>query len=102
MSLDLLEEARDIARMRVAVYQQRVARYYNRKVHARQYDVRNLVLRLILPGAHMTSNGTLGPNLEDPFIVKENLGNRAYHLANMDGAILPPAWNAEHLRLYYQ
>ena len=61
-SLDLLEEARDVARMRVVVYQQRVARYYNRKVHARHYNVRNLVLHLILPGAHMASDGTLGPN----------------------------------------
>ena len=100
--MDLLEEARDTARVRVAVYQQRVVRYYNRKVHARQYNVGNLVLRLILPGARMTSNDTLGSNWEDPFIVKENLGNRAYHLASLDGIILPRGWNVEHLRPYYQ
>ena len=101
-SLDLLEEARGTARMRVVVYQQRVARYYNKKVHARQYNVKNLVLRLTLPGARVMSDGTLGPNWEGPFIVKENLGNGAYHLANMDRAILPRAWNTKHLRPYYQ
>jgi len=31
-SLDLLEEPRGIARMRVAIYQEKVAWYYNRKV----------------------------------------------------------------------
>ena len=101
-NLDLLEEARNAAHVKVVVYQQRVARYYNRKVHAQQYNVENLVLRLILPGARIVSDGTLGPNWEGPFIVKENLGNGAYHLVNMDGAILPRAWNAEHLRPYYQ
>ena len=101
-SLDLLEEARNVAHMRVAVYQQRVARYYNRRVHARQYNVRNLVLRLILPGSHVTSDGTLGPNWEGPFIIRENLGNVVYHLASMGGAILPRAWNAEYLHPYYQ
>ena len=48
------------------------------------------------------SDGTLGPNWEGPFIVKENLGNGAYYLENMDGAILPRAWNADYLRPYYQ
>ena len=31
-NLGLLEEARELARMRVASYQQRVTRYYNRRV----------------------------------------------------------------------
>ena len=61
-SLDLLEEARDIACIRVTIYQQRMARYYNRKVHTRHYKVRDRVLRLILPGARKTSEVTLGPN----------------------------------------
>ena len=89
ISLDLLEEARDVARMRLAVYQHRVARYYNKRDHAQQYNIGNLVLHLILPGFRMTSDGMLGPNWEGPFIIKENLGNGAYHLASMGGAILP-------------
>ena len=100
-SLDLAEEAREAARMRVAVYQQRVARYYNKKVRARSYKVGDLVLRIVLPGARKASDGVLGPNWEGPYLIKQDLKNGAYHLANMDGSELPRAWNAEHLRPYY-
>lgn len=31
-NLDLLDEARELARIRMAIYQQRITRYYNRKV----------------------------------------------------------------------
>jgi len=88
--------------MRVAIYQQRVARYYKKKVQVRHYNVGDLVLHLILPGAHKASDSTLGLNWEGPFVIKEDLGNRVYHLANMDGAILPHVWNVEHLHPYFQ
>ncbi|XP_052177535.1 uncharacterized protein LOC127791591 [Diospyros lotus] len=101
-NLDLLEEARDTARLRIAIYQQRVARYYNRKVRVRWYKLGDRVLRLVLIGARKASDGTLGPNWERPFVIHEDLGNGAYHLANMDGAVLLRAWNAEHLRPYHQ
>ena len=100
-NLDLLEEARETTRLRMATYQRRVARYYNRRVRIRCYRVGDLVLRLILPGARKASYGTLGPNWEGPYIIKENLGNGAYHLANTNGAKVPRAWNAEHLRPYF-
>ena len=61
-SLDLLEEVRDTARIKIAIYQQRVARYYNRKVRVRYCNVGDLVLRLILPRARKASDDTLGPN----------------------------------------
>ena len=41
-SLDLLEEVRDIAHMRVTVYQQRVVRYYNRMVLSLTLQCRRL------------------------------------------------------------
>ena len=88
-SLDLLEEAREIARMRMATYQKWVARYYNRRVRVRCYSVGDPMLCLVLLGARKANDETLGPNWEGPYIIKENLGNRAYHLANMDGVILP-------------
>ena len=50
----------------------------------------------------MASDGTLGPNWEGTFIIKGNLRNRAYHLANMDGNILSRAWNVEYHHPYYQ
>ena len=48
-SLDMLEERREKAQMRVAVYQQRAARYYNSRVRERMFRVGDLVLRKVLP-----------------------------------------------------
>ena len=100
-SLDLVEEMRDDAQIRIAVYQRRVARFYNRKVRTRRFKTGDLVLRLILPAARKAGEGTLGPNWEGPYIVKESLQNGAYHLTSMEGALVPRAWNAENLRPYF-
>ena len=56
------------------------------------------MLCLVFPRARKASDGTLGSNWKGPYIIKGKLGNEAYHLENMDGAILPRAWNEEHLR----
>ncbi|KAL5773648.1 hypothetical protein ACOSP7_013286 [Xanthoceras sorbifolium] len=101
-SLDLIEERRDAARLRVAVYKQMVVRYYNRKVKPRHFKKGDLVLMLLLPGARNPQEGALGPNWECPYIVDEDLGNGAYHLMNVNGARVPHAWNAKHLCKYYQ
>lgn len=60
------------------------------------------MMRLILLGAHKASDRALGSNWEGLYIIKENLDNGAYHLEDMNGVILPLAWNAEHLRPYFR
>ncbi|KAL5767661.1 hypothetical protein ACOSQ2_014444 [Xanthoceras sorbifolium] len=100
-SLDLVEEKRDAARLRVVVYQQRVAKYYNRKVRPRVFKKGDLVLKLLLLGARNPQEGALGPNWEGPYVVDEDLDNEAYHLVNVNGARVPQIWNAKHLRKYY-
>jgi ribonuclease HI len=47
IDLDLLDEVRDQAEARTRVYQQRMARYYNRRVKHREFKVGDLVLRKI-------------------------------------------------------
>ncbi|KAL5741839.1 hypothetical protein ACOSP7_028571 [Xanthoceras sorbifolium] len=101
-SLDLIEEKREAARLKIAVYQQRVARYYNRKVKIRCFKRGDLVLRLLPPGARNPQEGALGPNCEEPYVIDKGLNNDAYHLATIDGARVPHTWNAKHLRKYYQ
>lgn len=66
-----------------------MVRYYNQRVRVRCYKIDDLVLRLVLPGARKSYEGTLGTSWEGPYIVKENLGNGAYHLANMDETTPP-------------
>ena len=56
-NLDLLEETREIVRLRVAGYQQRIVRYYNKNARIRSFNVGDLVLHIILPGARKPSVG---------------------------------------------
>ncbi|KAL5767704.1 hypothetical protein ACOSQ2_014487 [Xanthoceras sorbifolium] len=96
-SLDLIEEKREAACMKTAVYQQRVARYYNRKVKIRHFKNGDLVLRLLLLRARNPQEGALGPNWEGLYVIDEYLANRDYHLVNVNGKRFPRAWNAEYL-----
>ena len=43
--LDLLEEYREMATIRLAEYQQKLARRYNQDVRVREFGARDLVLR---------------------------------------------------------
>ena len=43
--LDLLEEYREVATIRLAEYQQKLARCYNRGVRVREFSTGDLVLR---------------------------------------------------------
>ncbi|XP_051190507.1 uncharacterized protein [Lolium perenne] len=45
--IDLLDEARDLALSRTAIYQQGLRRYHSRRVRGRSFQVGDLVLRLI-------------------------------------------------------
>uniref|UniRef100_A0A2N9GKA7 Integrase catalytic domain-containing protein n=1 Tax=Fagus sylvatica TaxID=28930 RepID=A0A2N9GKA7_FAGSY len=47
LNLDLLDEVRDQAKARTKVYQQRMARYYDRRVKHKEFKVRDLVLRKV-------------------------------------------------------
>ena len=46
-SLDSAQEKRDQAMIRLDIYQQRVAKYYNSKVRHRSFKVGDLVLRKV-------------------------------------------------------
>ncbi|GKV01527.1 hypothetical protein SLEP1_g14076 [Rubroshorea leprosula] len=68
-NLDLVEEVREMARIRNMAHQGRVARFYNKRVRACQFQVGDLVLRkagLTNTYSHM---GKLAPNWEGPYMV---------------------------------
>ena len=46
-AMDQLDEARDIALLRLAKYQQALQQYHNRRVRDRAFNVGYLVLRLV-------------------------------------------------------
>jgi transposase InsO family protein len=70
---DLLDEARDVALARSAVYQQSLHNYHSRQVRGRSFEPGNLVLRL-----KQTSTSKLEPPWEDPYLIHEAIPGGAY------------------------
>jgi hypothetical protein len=97
-SLDQLEEARDVALLHSARYQQSLRRYHARGVRPRDLQVGDLVLRLRQDarGRHK-----LTPPWEGPFIITKILKPRTYKLANDQGEVYSNAWNIRQLRRFY-
>jgi transposase InsO family protein len=95
-SLDQLEEARDVALLHSARYQQSLQRYHARGVRLR--DLGDLVLRLRQDarGRHK-----LTPPWEGPFIIAKIMKPGTYKLANNQGEVYSNAWNIRQLRRFY-
>ena len=102
LNLDLLDEKCEQVLKRTKDYQRKTTRYYNQKVKPRSYKPGDLVLKKLLRTRKNPAHGKLGPNWEGPYIVSRvvRLGN--YKLQAEEGKILPHAWNAEHLKRFYQ
>ncbi|GAV73544.1 hypothetical protein CFOL_v3_17028 [Cephalotus follicularis] len=100
--LDLVEELREKATVKVAAYQQRVSRYYNKRVHPRPLREGDLVLRNSAIADPTATRGKLAPSWEGPYKVKRVFRPRTFKLQTLGGREIPRAWNAEHLRKYYQ
>ena len=87
-ALDQLEEARDVALLHSAKYQQALRRYQARHIRSRDLKVGDLVLRL-----RQSSKGRhkLTPPWEGPYIVAQVLKPGTYKLANEKGEIFTNA-----------
>jgi transposase InsO family protein len=91
-SLDQLDEARTVALMHFARYQEALRRYQAQKVRRRDFSEGDLVLRLRQDnrGRHK-----LLPPWEGPYVVVKVLKPGTYKLANEDGEELTNAWNIQ-------
>jgi hypothetical protein len=96
--LDQLEEARDVALLHSARYQQSLRRYHARRVQPRGFQVGDLVLRLRQDarGCHK-----LTPPWKGPFIIAKILKPGTYKLANDRGEVYSNSWNIQQLRRFY-
>jgi hypothetical protein len=97
-SLDQLEEARDMALLHSARYQQSLRHYHARGVRSRDLQVGDLVLRLRQDarGRHK-----LTPPWEGPFVIAKILKPETYKLANSQGEVYSNAWNIRQPRRFY-
>jgi hypothetical protein len=91
-SLDQVDEARDMAMMHLARYQQALRRYQAQKIRHRYFSEGNLVLRLRQDnrGRHK-----LSPPWEGPYVVVKVLKPGTYKLENEQGEVLTNAWNIQ-------
>jgi hypothetical protein len=97
-SLDQLEEARDMALLHSAWYQQSLRRYRARGVRSRDLQVGDLVLRL---RQDARGHHKLMAPWEGPFIIAKILKPGTCKLANSQGEVYSNAWNIRQLRRLY-
>ncbi|XP_022853600.1 uncharacterized protein LOC111375040 [Olea europaea var. sylvestris] len=81
------------AALRIASYQDRIAKYFNKRVRPRRFRAGDLVLRKAEAAGH--APGKLGPVWERPFEVIRQLPGGAYSLRDTSGRPLPRSWNAD-------
>ncbi len=100
-SLDLTEELRDKAKIRLAAYQHIIAKSYNKNVKARIFRIGDLVLRKVFPNTKEENAGKLAAAWEGPYIIESIAGQGAYKLKALDGEKIPRAWNVTYLKLFH-
>ncbi|XP_070011259.1 uncharacterized protein [Nicotiana sylvestris] len=82
------------------LYQQRMARAYNKKVHPRKFEVGQQVLRRILPH-QVEAKCKFSPNWQELFIVTRVLSNGALYLTDVEGKCVEIATNSDAVKRYY-
>jgi hypothetical protein len=78
LSVDLLEEERDLAAQWSAIYEQNLHRYHSRRVRKRSFKEGDLVLRLKQQKSHK-----LSPPWKGPFVISKALLNGSYYLVDI-------------------
>ena len=81
-------------------YQLRVARAFNKKVHPRQLQVGDLVLKEQRAPLH-DPRGKFKPNWSGPFTITEILPGKAVRLVDLDGEELRYLTNMDQLKKYH-
>ena len=67
--LDTVDEIRDTASVRIAAYQQTIARSFNKNVRIRTFAVGDLVLRQVVQHTKDRAAGKLSKTWEGPYLV---------------------------------
>ncbi|GKA84420.1 reverse transcriptase domain-containing protein [Tanacetum coccineum] len=100
LNLDLLEEKRECATICEAKSKLKMTKYYNARVCGVTFKPGDFVYRSN-DASHAVTRDKLGPKWEGPYEVTEALGDGAYRLRSMDGAVLPRTWNIANLKKCY-
>ncbi|VFQ64835.1 unnamed protein product, partial [Cuscuta campestris] len=99
--LNLVEERRTIAAVKMAGYQQSVKRYHDNRVGPRYFQVHDEVLRR-RDASKPNERGKLVRNWEGPYRVKAIVRPDTYQLETMEGGRVERHWNSHHLRKFFR
>ncbi|XP_042415261.1 uncharacterized protein LOC122004437 [Zingiber officinale] len=92
--LDLIDEERAKATVRLMAYRQRMKQNYIKRVIPRAFQVGDLVWKKVKP---IDDVSKLEAPWVGPFKVVEKLRSGAYYLEYQDGRRLERPWSANHL-----
>ncbi|XP_070039926.1 uncharacterized protein [Nicotiana tomentosiformis] len=95
--LTMIDEKRMAVVCHGQLYQQRMARAYNKKVRPRKFKVGQLVLRRILPH-HEEEKGKFAPNWKGPYIIRKLLPKGVLYLGDIQGNDPETAVNADAVK----
>ena len=96
--MDQLDEARNIALLRSAKYQQALSRYHSRGVRGQALNIEDLVLCLVQSNKNHHKLSSLW---ERPYVIAEVLRPGTYKLKTIDGKVFVNTWNIEQLHHFY-
>ncbi|XP_075494812.1 uncharacterized protein LOC142532386 [Primulina tabacum] len=98
MELDLIEEKRNRAFIRMEAYRSRVMKSYNKKVRIRDFQVGDLVMKKVNPAGDV---GKLEARWEGPYKITQRVSSGSFYLEDAQGHFLKRPWNVFNLKQYY-
>ncbi|XP_074356440.1 uncharacterized protein LOC141696156 [Apium graveolens] len=98
---DTVEELREMTKIQLVSYLQRLANTYNKHVHIRTFHVGDMVPRKMFQNTVDVTTRKFSDTWEGPYFIDVIVGHEAYRLSSMDGTQIPRNWNALHLKLYH-
>nr|XP_043625524.1 uncharacterized protein LOC122596946 [Erigeron canadensis] len=72
--LEAITELRERTKIRIAAYQQRIAKSNNKNIRARRFQIGDLVLKKVLT----KPDGKLNPKWEGPYLIEGEAGKGSY------------------------
>ena len=100
MDLELIDEVRENVAWKMAAYQNRIARLYDRVVKHKSFQAGDLVLRNA-KATQKSEHGKLLEKWEGPYIILEDYGKGTYKLQKSNREPLKHNWNIRMLKRYY-
>ncbi|XP_075655272.1 uncharacterized protein LOC142625517 [Castanea sativa] len=80
LALDCLPKDRDDVPQRMALYQERMTRYYNQRVKLKRFNLGDMVMQKVSQATKDPNEGKLGHNWEGPYKVVRYSRRGSYYL----------------------